>query len=237
MLLTLAHRGFSGLYPENTMLAFAKAIDEGGADGVETDVHLSADGEMVLIHDDDLDRTTNGLGMVGEHTLAQLRALDAGQGERIPLLAELLEFAKRKNVVVNVELKNTPIPYPGLEQKVIALARDMGMVEHVKLSSFNHESMAYVKQIAPDFYTGLLYENPLLKAGLLPWNYAKKYNANALNPYYKLLYYQAGLAKNCAKHGIELNAWTVNEPHDMARVARHIWAGSIITNYPDRRAR
>jgi glycerophosphoryl diester phosphodiesterase len=228
-LLNIAHRGFSGRYPENTMMAFSKAIEEGRADGIETDVHLTSDGELVLIHDDTLERTTDGKGLVGAHLLAELRTLDAGLGERVPRLSELLELARDNNIIVNIELKNDVVPQPGLEMKVIDMVRDMGMAERVQLSSFNHESMILAKQIAPEFYTGLLYDRPMRRA----WEYAKRANANALNPYYKFIYFQPGLARRCAKAGIELNVWTVNEADDIRKIFSKVSFGSVISNFPE----
>ena len=106
-----AHRGYSGKYPENTLLAFEKAL-EAGCDGIELDVHLSSDGEVVIIHDELVDRTTDGTGLVGSHTLAQLKTLDASAGFRgvygrneIPTLREYFELVKEKDVGTNIELK------------------------------------------------------------------------------------------------------------------------------------
>ncbi|GHU69763.1 glycerophosphoryl diester phosphodiesterase [Clostridia bacterium] len=233
----IAHRGFSGEYPENTLLAFEKAVEEGRCDGFETDVHLSADGELVIIHDDELDRTTNGSGPVSVKTRAELLELDAGikkgerfAGQRIPLLAQVLDVAKKHSVILNIELKNMPNPYPGLEAKVIQLVRDMGMVEQVQLSSFNHLSIALCKRLAPDIYAGLLYSQPLYRAE----EYAKSCGADALNLHYLLLYYEPELAARCKALGIELNLWTVNESADMARLQTMVDSGSIITNYPNR---
>ena len=106
----IAHRGFSGRYPENTMLAFEKAL-EIGAEGIEFDVHLSKDGELVIIHDELLDRTTNGSGLVAEHTLAQLRQLDASASftgvygvNPIPTLEEYFQLIQGKEMLTNIEL-------------------------------------------------------------------------------------------------------------------------------------
>ena len=106
------HRGNPAEHPENTLASFRSAI-ELGVDMIECDVHLSSDGELVVIHDHTLERTTDGQGMVLQHTLAALRELDAGGGERVPVLAEVCELA-RGRAGLCVEVKQIPIPYPGL---------------------------------------------------------------------------------------------------------------------------
>ena len=118
----IAHRGSKGVRPENTLAAFKKAIEE-GADGIETDVHLSKDGEMVIIHDETVDRTTNGTGRVFDHTLAELKQLSAGgsfsgryQNEKIPTLQEVVDLliAERYTGIFNLELKTDKFKYPGI---------------------------------------------------------------------------------------------------------------------------
>jgi len=154
-----AHRGYSAKYPENTMLAFEKAI-EAGCDGIELDVQLSADGEMVVIHDEDVRRTTNGSGMVADLTLAELRALDAGEGEKIPLLSEYFGLAAGFDIITNVELKNDLVDYIGLEEKVVALVHERGLSERVIISSFNLKSVDKVKRLAPAIPCGYLFASP-----------------------------------------------------------------------------
>ena len=123
-ILNVAHRGLSGLYPENTMIAFRKAI-EADCDGIEMDVHLTRDGVPVVIHDEEVDRTTNGSGYVKDFTYEQLCNLDAGikfsdefKGEKIPTLKEFFDFMKDNDKLINIELKNSIIHYEGLEEKV-----------------------------------------------------------------------------------------------------------------------
>src|SRR5579863_1834901 len=124
-----AHRGNSGEAPENTLAAFRQVAGV-GADGVEFDVQLSRDGVPVVIHDETVDRTTDGKGAVAGLTLAQLQVLDAGKwfgaafaGERIPTLEAVLEVFRGASIRVNIELKTNRTPYPGLSQKVIDLVR------------------------------------------------------------------------------------------------------------------
>src|SRR5947209_11726578 len=147
------HRGNPAAHPENTLASFRSAI-ELGCDLVECDVHLTADGELAVIHDHTLERTTNGTGMVGAHTLAQLRALDAG-GERIPLLEELFDLV-RDRVGLVIETKQNPIPYAGLEEKLVAALREHGMVDQVSVISFHHPCIRHLKSIAPDLDAGII---------------------------------------------------------------------------------
>ncbi len=142
-MINFAHRGFKGKYPENTMLAFNKAI-EAGADGIEFDVHLSKDGEIVIIHDETLERTTDGSGLVGEKTLDQLKNLNASkaypdyQVQRILTLSEYFDFAKDYDIITNIELKTSIIDYPGIEEKVYKVIKEYNLAEKVIISSFNH---------------------------------------------------------------------------------------------------
>ena len=124
-----AHRGSAGTHPENTMSAFREA-ERVGSEGIELDVQLSKDGEVVVIHDEELSRTTNGNGFVKEYTLNQLKKLDASHTffkqvgiQRIPTLTEVLEMYTHNNMFLNIELKNSIFFYPGMEEKVIALVR------------------------------------------------------------------------------------------------------------------
>src|SRR3712207_1905347 len=144
MIKNFAHRGFSGKYPENTLLAFEKAI-ELGVDGIELDVHLSKDNEMVIIHDENVSRTTNGEGYIKDLTYEEISKLDAsyiytGQYgfNKIPTLREYFELVKDKDVITNIELKTNIFEYPGIEQKVWELIQEYHLESKVIISSFNH---------------------------------------------------------------------------------------------------
>ena len=227
--LNLAHRGFSGKYPENTRLAFLAAVEEGRADGFESDVHLSRDGEPVIIHDDDLDRTSNGKGPVGEHSFADLRKLDMGAGERIMHLDELLELVLEKNKVLNLEIKNYEVFYRGIEEKVISRILAMNAADRVFLSSFNHPSMKRCKEIDPKIPAGLLYGQPLIDMD----DYAARHGLDALHPGKNCLRYDLNLAEKAHARGLKIHVWTVNTPGDM-RFCLDKQVDGIITNYPDR---
>jgi len=164
--LNIAHRGASLAAPPNTLAAFEKAI-ELGADGVELDVHLSADGVPVVIHDFTVDAITDGSGRVAELTLTQLKQLDAGSsfdpafgGERVPTLEEVLKHIGNR-VLLNIELKTTSLCDKGLEQAVITLVEHHGLIERVLLSSFNPFALRRAKRIAPHIPAGLLHAHSM----------------------------------------------------------------------------
>ncbi|MHB8612602.1 MAG: glycerophosphodiester phosphodiesterase [Candidatus Dormibacteraceae bacterium] len=148
------HRGNPAQHPENTMRSFRSAI-EAGCDLIECDVHLSSDGRLVVIHDHTLERTTNGKGLVGEHSAAELRRLDAGQGERIPLLQEVVELAIGKVGLV-IETKQMPVQYPGLEDKLVAMLRQLGAVADCAVISFHHPSIRVLRDMEPRLQLGIL---------------------------------------------------------------------------------
>ena len=231
--LVLAHRGFSGKFPENSRRAFMEAIAIDGCDGFEVDVHLSADGEPVIIHDETLDRTTSGKGPVNTMTFKELRKLDVGAwmdpqfaGEKIMHLDELIELTIQHNQLLNVELKTFPVVYPGIEKAVIDRIVAMGATDRVFLSSFNHLSMKLCNEINPAIRTGLLYMQPLINA--------EKYAAShALHPMYNLLTLEPDLVDRAHSAGVAVHTWTVNSEDAMRLCISHR-VDSIITNYPDK---
>lgn len=158
----IAHRGYSERFPENTMASFSAAV-EAGADMIELDVHLSADNRLVVIHDDEIDRTSNGKGLVKTMTLSELRQFDycyrfKGTGRHeIPLLDEVLEQFSTQ-VGVNIEIKNIPQHYQGIEQHLSVLLKKKDFIEKTVVSSFDHEALATLKGILPGVRTGLLYD-------------------------------------------------------------------------------
>ncbi|HEV3405876.1 MAG TPA: glycerophosphodiester phosphodiesterase family protein [Candidatus Dormibacteraeota bacterium] len=148
------HRGNPAEHPENTMRSFRSAIAM-GCDLIECDVHLSSDGRLVVIHDHTLDRTTNGTGAVHDYTAAELRKLDAGEGEKIPLLQEVIELAIGKVGLV-IELKNLPPLYPGLEEKLINMLRQLGAIQECAVVSFNHTAIHELRKVEPTLQLGIL---------------------------------------------------------------------------------
>jgi len=232
--LDIAHRGASTAAPPNTLAAFEKAI-ELGADGIEFDVHLSADGVPVVIHDFTVNGTTNGSGRVASLTLVQLKQLDAGSyfdpafaGERIPTLAEVLE-AVGSRLLLNIELKSTSLRDNGLEQAVIAQVEQHDLGSHVLLSSFNPFSLRRAKEIAPHIPVGLLYAAdlplPLRRAWL-----ASLVSHEARHPEHTMV--NAHYVTWARRRGYRVNTWTVDEPDEMRRLIG-LGVDSIITNIPD----
>ncbi len=229
----IAHRGFSSRAPENTMAAFGMAV-EFGADGLEFDVHLSKDGEVVICHDERVDRTTDGQGWIKDFSWPELQRLDAGSwfgtefsGARIPRLSELLEMVTDTRLLINIELKTNIFTYPGIEEKVIRLVQNFGIVNRCIISSFNHYSLVRVGAILPELKTGALYDADLFK----PWEYATTFGATALHPEHHSV--TPEMVRAAHDRGLQVNPWTVNEP---AHIERMIAAGvdALITNYPER---
>lgn len=233
MSLNFAHRGASGEYPENTMLAFQKAA-EMGCDGIETDVQLTKDGVLVICHDELLDRTTDGTGILAEKTYEELSKLNAAaqwkdkyKNIRIPTLDELLEFACDKNILLNIEIKNSVIDYKNIEKMIIHKLYDYKIEEKVIISSFNHYSIARCRAIDSSIKLGVLYCSKLYE----PWNYAKQIGADALHPLFYTLDNED--IKSIKKANLAINTYTVNEEKYMKQLIA-LGIDGIITNYPDK---
>lgn len=228
-----AHRGASGYAPENTMEAFEKAI-EMGAEGFELDVQMTKDGELVVTHDEEISRVSDGCGRVVNLSLEELRRLDFSQPKpgfgrcRIPLLSEVLELARDRGIVVNCELKNSVCPYSGMEERVLALVERLGMNEQIWYSSFNHYSMLHLRQLNPGAKTGLLYGDSILYE---PWYYGLRAGVQALHPDFHTLLL-ANVVPASHQNGLRIHTWTVNKPENMERMLE-IGVDAIITNYPD----
>ena len=233
--LLFAHRGFSGIYPENSPLAFRMAAEKTNVDGIESDVHLSKDGQLVIFHDASVERTSNGTGFIRDLTYAQLLELDIGAwkspefaGQHIWTLGQLLDFCREARMLLNLELKNYEVFYDGLEQRVIDEVCARGMQEQVFVSSFNHISMQRFKDLCPEIETGLLYDKPLLDME----HYLLPSNADNMHPRYMLLQYQPELMDLFHSRGMKVNTWTVNDEADM-RDMIHRGVDGIISNYPN----
>lgn len=227
------HRGASGYAPENTLEAFEMAAKMGAA-GVELDVHIAKDGELVVAHDERIDRVANGTGLIAEMTTAELKKLKFNrthpeyENATLPTLREVYELLKPYGLKINAELKNSVIDYPHLEEKCIKLADELGMTDSVLYSSFNHYSMLRVKQIDPKLPVGLLYEATLVNS----WDYGHALGADAIHPHFTELQVPGEVEKAHAL-GMAVNVWTVNEEADL-RFAINAGADIIISNYPDR---
>jgi glycerophosphoryl diester phosphodiesterase len=226
----IAHRGASAEAPENTLVAFRRAL-EIGVDGVELDAHLSADGVPVVIHDPLLERTTDGHGLVKDQPLAALRRLDAGRrfderfaGERIPTLAEALEALRGVRVIV--EIKNGPLYYPGIASRVLAAIAEVGHPS-VTISSFDHPVLLEVKAAAPQVPTAVLYAARPID----PVRLARDAGAALLHPNWA--YVTGEMVGQAHAAGLRVETWTVDEPAHL----RHVIAtgvDGVMTNHPDR---
>ncbi|WP_318508470.1 glycerophosphodiester phosphodiesterase family protein [Bacillus sp. T3] len=157
MTLIFAHRGYSALNPENTMQAFMEA-ERVGADGIELDVQMTRDGVLVVIHDEKLDRTTDGSGYIKNLTYKEISKFNANykfkkwfQKTPVPRLEEVFEWMRSNQIICNIELKNNVFPYPGMEEKVIALINQYQLNNRIIISSFNHYSVVYSYRLAPGY--------------------------------------------------------------------------------------
>ena len=227
----LAHRGFSGAYPENTMLAFRKAI-EAGADGIELDIHCSSDGKLVIIHDENLVRTTGVNALVSDLSLKKLTSIRASKtfddafDTPIPSFEEFCDFAKSHPFITNVEIKTNATWYQDIEQKAVDMVRAFGLEDRIIFSSFNWVSVLRAKQLAPDIPCGFLYES---QHGKLAYQ-AKDAGIEYLHPDFALL--SDSVVAECLKCSVGLNVWTCNT-EDRVRKLIEWNANSVISNYPD----
>nr|WP_303243999.1 glycerophosphodiester phosphodiesterase family protein [uncultured Cellulosilyticum sp.] len=220
MVLNIAHHGASVYARENTMEAFEKAIQL-GADGIKTDVQLSSDGVMVLIHDEQLGRVVEGNGWVKNHSFLELKRLG------VPSLEELLTLSKKNNLFLNLELKNSLAHYEGLEEKIIDTLYRYDMMEQVVLSSFNHYSLVKCKQIDNSARTAILCGQPLYRVE----RYCSYVGANGIHASYKNITKEMVTQAN--KADLAISAYTVDDEMEMKRLIK-LGVDMIITNYPDK---
>jgi glycerophosphoryl diester phosphodiesterase len=226
-LLNIAHRGASGTRPENTLCAFTTAA-EAGAAMCELDVQVARDGALVVIHDETVDRTTDGRGRVAGLTLGELKRLDAGvrfdarfAGERIPALNEVFD-ALGDRCALNLELKSERADAP-----VCEMVRARQAYENVVVSSFDWDALQRVKTLDPAIRIGVLGKrrgNAMIAA-------ARALGAYAINPRYDLC--SAELVTEARRHGLKVLVWTVDEPALMRRMIANGVDG-IMSNYPER---
>ncbi|UQZ36817.1 glycerophosphodiester phosphodiesterase [Paenibacillus sp. PK3_47] len=231
----LAHRGASAYAPENTMEAFRLAVEQ-QADGFEIDINLTKDGEIVVIHDDSIDRTSDGKGDITEYTLGELKQFNFNKGfeeryaaAQIPTLREVLELVKAHDLYLNIEVKDILSKmnlYAGLGSAAAELVREYGLTENVIFSSFNHTSMVKLKEEYPDMRTALLYIAGLYEGE----KYAKMAKADALHPVFFGV--NRTNVEQAQAAGIQVNAWTVNEQEHI-RMMIDAGVDGIITDRPD----
>lgn len=225
-----AHRGASADAPENTLPAFALALGQ-GADGIELDVQLTRDDEVVVIHDETLERTTDGVGWVLDHSLADLLTLDASAGRRgfpgvrIPLLAEVLELIRDSDAIANIELKTDVLPNRGIEERVLEVVAASGCADRVVYSSFNHYTLRNLAKLGVTQPRGALISDRLFK----PWRYARTLDVQALHPSVRAT--TRTLVERCHEQGLRVHVWTANSVKDLRRQFVH-GADAVITDVP-----
>ena len=230
--LALGHRGALGLAPENTMASFELAW-ELGADMLELDIHMSLDGELVVMHDGDVSRTTDGDGRIKYMTLAEIKKLDAGvtfdarfKGQRVPTLQTALSWAKGRIPLV-IEIKGDPHPAKGIEDKLVAAVEESQMMDEVMIISFHHPVVKRVKDLAPEAATGILYTGRLVD----PVGAARAAGADSLRPHWA--YWTREEVEEVHAAGLIAHAWNADSEELMEYLVG-LGVDSIGSNYPDR---
>ncbi len=219
----IGHRGAMGLAPENTLLSFRKAL-ELGVDGVEFDVQ-NIDGHLLVFHDDTLDRTTNGSGLLLDHSVDYLRSLNAGQGEKIPFLNEVIELID-VDTFINIELKGVRTASLVMEL-VKMLDKDRYKKENFIISSYLFSELFMVRQLDPDIQIGVIAdEQPDVAL-----SFARDVNAYSFHPSLSLVTEE--LVQEVHQEGMLLYVHTVNEPDNIVKV-KAMGVDGIFTDYPDR---
>ena len=232
--LVFAHRGAKRVAPENTLPAFEAAIRL-GADGVELDVQYSSDGKLLVFHDLNLEKTSNGRGRFTSHTFSDLRQLDAGAyfsaeftGTQIPTVDEVLDLAKGK-LLVNIELKSLEVSNAGLGVDVVAAVRAHNMADEVVISSFNPFVLRRSKKAGPEIEHALLVA--LDTSGWTRWGVTVRYSlADGLHPETNMV--DAAYLAAARRRKWPVRVWTVNEEADMAGLAA-LGVDAIISDTPD----
>lgn len=214
-------------------MAALRLAQQQGADGVEIDVQRTADGHLVVIHDETVDRTTDGSGAVVDLTLDELSALDAScgmaqyAGERIPTLREVLEWLREDDLMLNIELKNSIERYPGMEQETVALVEEYGLADQVVYSSFHHGSVAGLVGAVDASRLAILLSDALVE----PWRYVAELGIAAVHPGLHLLQ-ESGWVDAAHHAGLQVRAWPVNTPGHVVGAAV-LGVDVVMTDFPD----
>ncbi len=228
--LVFAHRGGRKWAPENTLSAFRKSLDA-KVDGIELDIHRCKTGELVVMHDEDVSRTTDGIGLIRDHSLSDLRKLSAGfwfspefKSERVPLLSEVLDLVGGK-AIINIEIKNAPVAYPGIEDDLIKLLAGYKYPEKIQVSSFDHELLRRIHEKAPQYKLALLADGLLVDLG----KYAGGVGASSWNPAFGDI--RSDSVEQAHRSALAVNVWTVNNPYEWVS-AVDMGVDGIITDDP-----
>lgn len=245
--LVIAHRGGPGLNPENTLVAFKKA-EELGTDVIELDIHTSKDGEIVIMHDDTIDRTTNGTGKVRDYTLAELKGFDAGynwtadgsktfpfrgKGLQIPTLTEVVTEIKNTGIIIEIKQEE-----PSLIKPLSELIKKNVLENKVIVASFSNKALTEFRSAMPKVATSTNKSEAVRFYFLNKFFLAGFYSPNAVAlqvPEYYLgkKIISERFAKTAKKQNLEVHTWTINEVEDMKRMIS-LGVEGIVTDYPDR---
>jgi len=218
-MIVIGHRGMRFVEPENTLRAIERAL-KCGVDAVEVDVRMTRDGRLVLMHDETVDRTTNGKGRVRDLTFNEVRRLDAGKGERVPTLEEALEAVKGRAKLV-IEIKEDDIV-----KRVVEAVDSHEMWREVILISFHHPAVLQVKQLRPEAETGVIFVCEPVE----PQELALRARAEWIAP--GLTYTTERLVLRAHERGIRVNTWVVNTKEELVR-ARSLGVDAVTTDRPD----
>jgi glycerophosphoryl diester phosphodiesterase len=227
-----AHRGASAYAPENTLEAYELAAKQ-KADGIELDIQLTKDGELVVIHDETVNRVSDHKGPVADYTLKDLKKINVNKKflkykkAAVPTLEEVYQLVKPTELTVNVELKTSVNFYPGIEEKALEVAAKCGMEDRVIYSSFNHYSLLRLKKLSKEAKTGILISDIIVDAP----DYAANLGFDAIHPSLNILQVP-DFVQNCRENNIAIHPWTVNEEIHM-KMMLESGVNAIITNKPD----
>jgi glycerophosphoryl diester phosphodiesterase len=229
----VAHRGASGQFPENTRLAFAKAI-EARADMIELDCQLSQDGHVVVFHDERLNRTARARGKVSEKTLEQLKKLDVGQwrkkafkGERILTIEEVLEVVVG-HIDLCIEIKNFAHSPQGIELKLLFILSHYDYLDRVIIASFDYRCLGRVRELAPESRVGVLFGSGIKEDPLAA---ARRLDATSIHIQKELATRE--LLDKAWEDGLDIHVWTLNDVRDMEKFAS-LGVQGIVSDYPER---
>jgi glycerophosphoryl diester phosphodiesterase len=221
----IAHRGGPHYAPENTMAAFSNAIAQ-GANRLEFDVQMTKDGQLVVIHDETLDRTTTGAGPVGAATLAEIKALDAGQGEKVPTFEEVVALAKTAGIAIFPEAKSAHL-YPGIEAKMLAVLDQAGYLDHAVIQSFEAASLTTFRQLNPQVKLCALYGLWKLSVSNPPGG------AQAVCPAAEMVLLNPGMIRQAHLEGRQVYVWYLAAENPLlTKVMRFFGADGVIVNDP-----
>jgi glycerophosphoryl diester phosphodiesterase len=219
MVKVTGHRGAAGLEPENTLRSFQRALNL-GVDAIELDVHLTKDQHLVVIHDATVDRTTNGSGAVRDLTLHEIQQLDAGLGEHVPTLQEVIDLVAQ-DVILQIELKGL-----GVEHQVAQTIAVNRLMNHVTVTSFRHNMVKTIKTLNPQISTGVLFLGLPIDAPHL----AHDAQADAVHPHVN--YIDTQLVESCHSHGLSVRVWNTDDPSQMQHMIA-LNVDAIGSNRPD----